>query len=158
MSESKFYKYATFGLILINLVILSVFFVGLKPLSHGGPNRHLGKNPHDLLQLSESQKSEFYILAEAHIEKVKDIDREQKRALEKYFKQLTLQSQANEDSILTEVNKLESQKIRSTYEHLEEVKALLKDDQSIHFEKFIQHVLADVLGSRQERRPPPRRK
>jgi hypothetical protein len=57
---------------------------------------------------------------------------------------------------MQEVLRLEQQKIVATYQHFEAVKGILRDDQRVGFEAFVNQALGRILLKSQENRPPPR--
>lgn len=155
MSALRFYKYATWILFSLNLLIIAFL------LLHRPPPK--GKNPigfssaTDMLKLDEQQHELFLSSAEKHKAEILRIDKSQKALLHTYFNQLTDSNNAvNSDSLLVEVQKLERSKIEFTTTHLKEIKAILKPEQTPDFEIFMEHILSRILANNKKTPPPPK--
>ncbi len=152
MSQLKFYKYATFSLLLLNILLIGFFFLHRPPHS---PNNMKGKRTAmEALKLSDKQHDTFLGFAEKHVQHMHSIEEQQKELLNDYFLQLINTSKnIDSDSLLSKVQLLEREKIEKTYQHLEEVKSLLKKEQYIYFEGFMNHIMRVLLGKKREKKP-----
>lgn len=144
MEQVKFFKYATFFLVALNISMVAFFFI-TKP--KGIPPRHGNRNALEILELDKTQKATFLQYAEAHKALMKDLNKEQKVLLKTYFQTLVEDKNLEvTDSLLAEVQALEKQKIESTYEHLTDVKSILNKEQQSHFQEFIDRVYEMILA------------
>ena len=155
MSQLKFYKTAAIGFFILNIVFLSFFFF-TRPKPHGG--RGWGKNDaQHILHLDAEQNEVFLKLAEQHIEEMKKLKLQQKELLEEYFKPLLADEQfSSRDTALLEVQLVEQRKVESTYQHFEDVKAMLKPEQEVYFKEFVKGALGRIL-LKKGNQPPPRK-
>lgn len=159
MVRSRFYQYTTIILLVLNIVVISLLFIGRPDRSprQEGPMRPFNRAI-DVLKLDKEQHEIFFQSARRHDQDMEDISFQQRELLETYFSTLIIpESNSQADSILQQVQQLESQKIQSTYQHFEEVKELLREDQIPNFEVFINNMLKMILNTRGRRLPPPRK-
>lgn len=146
MEQVKFYKYAMIFLAILNVSMVA-FFLITKP--KGKPDN---RNVIGILELDKTQKETFFQYAEAHKTLMNDFNKAQKAVLKTYFQTLTDTTNiAITDSLLTEVQALEREKIESTYEHLKEVKTILNEEQKPHFQKFMNRVYKMILAESKKR-------
>ncbi|UZR99358.1 hypothetical protein [Chondrinema litorale] len=159
----QFYKWALIAMILLNIGLLT-FLVINKPQPH-----RLGNTLHpnerrafrevaaNILQLDEQQKSQFIELTKKHNRQMRAIEMKQKEILKVYFgKLLEKNDTTNANKLIGEVNKLEKEKIEVTYEHFEEVKSILKDNQYIGYEEFVDKALEKLLLETKKKTPHPK--
>ena len=148
MSQIKFYKYGMLGLLILNISIISFFFI-TKP-------KHPNELPGDSnfmrstlvdLELDEDQKEIFYQSSMRHNTMMRKISEDQKSLLKPYFLSIShSKDYINKDSIIIEIQKLEEKKVNETYVHFEEVKALLKPEQQKNFDEFLLHAIGRIMG------------
>lgn len=142
MEQVKFYKYTTFVLVILNLSMVAFFFL-MKPKGQ----HHNGRNVVEILKLEKTQNDTFLQYADAHKALMKEFDEQQKALLKTYFQTLTDTTDlAITDSLLTEVQKVEREKIESTYEHLEDVRSILNEEQQPYFQEFMNRVYGRILS------------
>ncbi|MFK7809208.1 MAG: hypothetical protein AB8F74_15500 [Saprospiraceae bacterium] len=156
MKTSNFYKYTTWGLLLLNLALLS-FFLLSKP-NH--PHKKGGKKgAPEILKMDQEQSDLFLSYAEKHIKLMDKLDTEQRDLLKEYFGTLTdVQAVSNtSQSTINQILQIEQRKIESTYEHFKEIKLILKPEQQGNYEKFVKRTLRHLLFN-QQRPPPPEKK
>ena len=159
----QFYKWALIAMILLNIGLLT-FFVLNKPHTH----RH-GNNIHpnsrrafrdvavNILQLDEQQKPQFIALTKKHNRQMRSIDEQQKEILRLYFSKLLEKSDTtNPDTLINKVNMLEKEKIEVTYQHFEEVKAILNEYQYSDYKEFVNKALEKLLLETKKNPPPPK--
>ncbi len=157
MNQAKFYKYAAWSLLLLNVVIIAFFFL-TKP---GPPPPKQGINFQseviDLLQLEGQQVTTFRKLATEHYQKSKSINDQQQKLLLPYFENLIDPSMAiNEEDILSQFQELEGEKIKITHQHLQDIKNILDDTQIPHFERFAKRFIDQILIEKEKKPAPPR--
>ncbi len=149
MSQLQFYKYATWALLVINIAVLSFFLLTKPHPKGGGPGgraRGLETEAMQLLQLDQAQQKTFKTLASAHSRALRDLDRQERDQLRKYFGPLIAgQDSVKQTDLLGQVKHLEGQKITLTYNHFTAVKDLLKEDQEVYFERFMKKALQLLL-------------
>lgn len=153
MSQLKFYKYATLGLLVLNALLIAFFFL-TKP----GPGR--GHVPGDLekrainhLGLDEAQHEGFLTSAGRHQKQMPIIEEQQKELLQKYFQTLVDSSSTLDlQNTLEQLTELEKQKIELTYQHFKEIKVLLAPHQIKKFEDFMKDILRRLLPPKRKKR------
>ena len=144
MRQLQFYKYTTWALLILNLSMIAFFFLTAPPPPHSGETRR--KKAVDILSLDKQQNESFIMLARQHMRLMDDFSNQQRVLLTPYFNSLIDQSKIiNSDSLLTQIQLLEQKKIESTYQHLKDVKSILRTEQHIYFEEFIEHALERIL-------------
>lgn len=157
MSQLKFYKYATWGLLFLNIAVLS-FFLLTKP----GPRQHPPSNNFqaeviEILNLNNQQVFTFRKLGGEHNQKMKSINEQQAKLLPPYFESLTnLSENIDKNDILNQFQQLEREKIEVTYQHFQHLKSLLNEEQLPLFDEFIQKFIDNILLKKEQNRPPPR--
>jgi len=150
MRSAQFYKYATYAMLLLNLVTLGFFFFNNTQNKRGG-------RAIDTLKLDTQQHDLFMASADKHRVIIEGIGEQQKVLLKPYFKQLVNQSnRINEDELLEKMKELESQKITATYRHFSEIKNILNENQIADFEGFIDRMLARILVETEKKPLPPK--
>lgn len=154
MKESTFYKLLIAVLLLIN-VALVVFVLSRGPGPHGPPN---GGNPNaevlvpSQLQLDEEQVTAFKSLAKKHREEISTIGRRQSELLNTYLKTSPDQLESPETlSLLSTISSMESDKLKSTKAHFEDVRKLLNADQQTNFEPFMENSIGRILNQGQRK-------
>ncbi len=145
MKSLQFYKYTTWGLLGLNLLVLAFFMIRQPPF-------HGGMRAMDTLNLDDKQHTEFLASAQKHKQLITEIKLKQKEILHTYFNQLvTSSAQVKEANVLTTYEQLESQKIKVTYQHFKEIKDFLRADQYADFEKFMTRMLKRILPQSEKR-------
>ncbi|KAA3641623.1 MAG: hypothetical protein DWQ02_00200 [Bacteroidetes bacterium] len=162
MKQLQLFKYATIGLLLLNIgVILFFFLTQPKPPGPmpGKPGNHaMDHRVVNLLNLNDEQVAVFRDLARAHSQEMRKINEAQRQALEPYFANLVhTDPEVSADEQLENILQLERRKIEVTYQHFEEVKAILEPSQLSHYDRFVDESLKMILGRGGKNPPPPRR-
>lgn len=158
MNQLKFYKYSTLGLLLLNIAMIA-FFVLTKPKRPPHHKKGMGTPEKiiDVLNLDEEQRTVFLESAKEHGNKVEEINQQQKSILKPYFNSLIDSNNvSNLDSLLTQYQNLERNKIELTYRHFQEVKTTLKKEQQANFEPFMKKVLEGILPENKKNPPSPK--
>lgn len=156
MSQISFYKYATWGLLLLNLGMLAFFFL-TKPKHPHQPTPNAFQNEViERLRLNAQQERTFRTLAAEHGQQMVSINEQQQQLLLPYFESLAAPAnQMDKDSLLSRYQELERAKLEFTYQHFEEIESMLDENQLVYFEgivhKFIDRI---VLKSEKNIRPP----
>ena len=144
MKQLQFYKYATWGLLILNVSMIAFFFLTAPPRPSGG--ERAGKKAIDILRMDEDQNNSFLQYVQQHSNQVDNLDKQQLSLLKLYFKNLISSSnKVNSDSLLNKIQLFERQKIEFTYQHFLDVKSILKPDQQVHFEDFMEHAMDIIL-------------
>lgn len=152
MDKLKVYQVVAITMLLLNVGLLAFLFLG-PHVRGGGPGRHLVQ---EQLSLDEGQQEIFLASARQHQKRMKEIKRKQQEVLQKYFLQLTTLDASNPPAIPAVYTTLEQDKVGSTYQHLLEVKKLLRPEQEAKFPDFVRAILPRVLGSNKKPPPPPK--
>lgn len=157
MRKEQLYQYTTWGLLVLNLSMISFFFL-TKPSPH--PRKgdlEFTKRAIEILKLEESQQAVFLESAKKHNQQMEAVNNQQRDLLKPYFQSLIdPESPSGTDSLLRQVELLERKKIELTYQHFNDVKSNLKEDQKAGFEKFMKRALDIILLNQQKRPPPPK--
>lgn len=152
MRQLQFYKFTTWGLLALNLFLITFFFL-TKP-DHP-PQRDARARAVDIMKLDRQQHEAFLEYARQHIQKMEGLEQQQRDLLQRYFHTLADSSQLRDTAnLMTAVSQLERQKIESTYHHLQEVESLLRPEQRVGFEKFIDSALEIILLEKKNPLPP----
>lgn len=156
MKQFQFYKYGMWCLLVLNLSLVAFFFL-TKP-KHPAPPNNGKKRAASILKLDKQQQDIFSDYADQHIRQVKGIEHQQRDLLKSYFNTL-IDATANidSDSLIIQIIQLEQEKIETTYQHFQDVKTILKQEQQEYFEAFINHVLRIFSNERNNPPPSPRR-
>ena len=161
MKQLQFFKYATIGLLLLNIGIILFFFL-TKPEPPGPMPGKPGNHAMDhrvvnLLNLNDDQAKVFRGLAKAHSQEMREINEAQRQALQPYFANVVHPDPEGEtDAQLEDILQMERRKIEITYQHFEDVKAILEPSQLPHYDRFVNESLKMILGSGGKNPPPPR--
>ena len=140
MKKETIYKIAIAVLIVLNLLQV----VG-RYLAHRPPGEPI-KMAAQRLGLDEKQEVKFRELAQAHRNKMIDLQKKQEGLTETYFNNPS-------DSILNEVTLLEKTKIQITEEHFSAIKTLLNKDQYDEFVKFKKNALNKIMRAQSKNKP-----
>lgn len=144
MDQSTFYKYASIALLILNIGILSFFFLTKPQGPH--PGRLHNQNPHGLFKFDQDQDHRFTVLANDHIDLMKTYNNNQREILKSYFDDLlNPEMLINKDSLLNQSLAIEKNKVESTYQHFLDIKTILKKDQEEYFDLFAQQALDRIL-------------
>ncbi len=157
MRNLLFYKYATWGLLILNLLMIAFFFLTKPQPPHkkGGPD--FAKKAIDILKLDEQQHRTFLQSAKLHNQQMEEINRQQQEVLKPYFNSLiNPNNNINADTLLQQVQQLERNKIESTYQHFKEVKSILTENQKADFNEFMDHALKIILLEKEKKPHPPK--
>lgn len=156
MKTAQFYKYATWLLLALNLLLIAFFFF-MRPGPHGGNGKRMFRNQAtEILQLNSEQEAAFIASAEAHNKTMNTLSAQENRLLKSYFEPLLDTAQrVDKDSLMSAILHLEKAKIKETFQHFSEVKNMLDASQSDGFEIFIRRALGILLLDQQKNTPPP---
>lgn len=154
MKELKFYKFATILLVVLNLCILAIVLLR-NPSTHSKNNsRDFLKHAIRLLHLDEQQEEKFKHLSRQHHQQISRISEQQQDALTPYFQNLISKNDDEMDSLIIEIENYEREKVEITYQHFQEVKALLKSDQYEYYEDFVQRAIKIIISTPIKKGPP----
>lgn len=154
MNKLKVYQWATWSFLLLNILMVSAFFI-TKP-KHPR-HRGLKHSASQEMNLTDEQKQLFFESAEKHEQQIKALKNQQKELWQSYFKALSMTNDNEEsDSIVLQLQKIEKRKIEITSTHFSEVKAFLKHDQYNDFSIFLGRLLDRNFKKRKNHPPPPK--
>lgn len=148
MKQLQFFKLASLVLLLLNAGILLFFWLQRPPRAPGmgGAIGSFETVAIDLLQLDESQAADFQNLAIEHGTRIHAFNQEQNRNLQQYFSTVYRAGDLLlKDSLIMQVEQLEQQKVQFTYQHFEDVRALLRPEQLPQFEVFVTQAVGRLL-------------
>lgn len=149
MNPLTFYKYGTYGLLVMNVMMLAFFFF-FRPKSSRPHTRQFEQEAMKMLSLDETQRFAFKDAAKKHGSQVRGLNEDNRRLVEQFF----LDDGSTDSLLISKIQQLESQKLILTKKHFEEIKNILKPDQIKHFEPFKRRALGIIL--KQGRGGPPR--
>lgn len=150
MKKLQFYKYTTWGLLAVNLLMLTFFFFR-------GAMHHADLRALDSLKLEEQQHEAFLTSAQRHEAKMLEIVGKQANLLSPYFNQLKAGVDTiDEHNLFAVYEQLETEKIKITYQHFEEIKYILKPNQQADFELFMDVILRKILPEPKKNKHPPK--
>ncbi len=161
MNSNSLYKVG-----LIIMIIINGFLIYFLIQNHPkGPMHARGMERTDLkekiskqLNLSQTQKEQYFQLAREHQEKMVKMDRQQKELIKSYFSFLIEPSPNAETQkqVLAQLSNLESQKINITFEHFENLKALCNHEQKAQFGLVMGDIMNVLIREEKKLPPPPR--
>ncbi len=157
MTQLKLYQYAAWGLLVLNLSMVAFFFLTKPTPPDRADGQQFRNKAVNILQLDEQQEAAFSKLAMAHAEEMRRLMKSQQDLLKPYFDHLLTENDAvNPDSILLQYQQLEKEKLVVTYQHFEDIKGILKEEQKGNFPKFMEEAIRALLPKRGNGARPPR--
>ncbi|MEM9833203.1 MAG: hypothetical protein AAF944_21395 [Bacteroidota bacterium] len=155
MNKLKFYQYATGGLLLLNLIVIT-FFLFTKPRPPHRPEQ-VGQRAIDIMRLDDKQHELFLQSVDQHKQQMSRFNNQQRDLLRTYFSSLLDSTNiANSDSLIKQVQVLERKKIEATYQHFQDINSTLKPDQQAGFESFVNQSVQRILTGNKNNPPPPK--
>ncbi|MBT8244147.1 hypothetical protein [Winogradskyella sp.] len=145
MKKETFYKIIIGLLIVLNLFQLSAFFFGQKP-------PHIKKidfkeKATNEMALNTKQQKVFFEFVLKHKQKMEILQEQQVQTIANYFRQPT-------DSLLTQISKIEVEKVKATEQHFLEVKSILSPKQHSKFEGFKKNAIEHILKKTNPQKKP----
>ncbi len=151
MNKLKFYKVAATSLLILNIILVSAFLI-TKP--KGGPGGNDRLNVKDHFKMDEVQHDIFLKKVELHHEEMKTIKEKQLEILKPYLYSLRNSQETGEQAVaIQKMKELEGRKLTSTYNHLNVLKSILKEEQLPLFDSFLKHRLEAMSKIDRNRRP-----
>ncbi|MEZ4850475.1 MAG: hypothetical protein R3B93_18060 [Bacteroidia bacterium] len=159
MNQLKLYKYATWGLLFLNIAVLTFFLLTKPhPRPHQSPDGFQSEVV-EILNLNSQQAATFKELAQEHNQKMESINEQQKNLLPPYFESLSdLSINIDRDSILNDFQQLERKKIEVTFQHFQDLKSILDEEQLPYFDRLIGRLIDRLLLKNSSGPPPPKRR
>ncbi len=160
MKQSTFFVIAAIILFILNGILIAlVLQKPAQPIPQGGNPGELKLKIGEQLNLSDQQIQEHHRLADEHARGLRRLSEQQKRLARNYF---SLLSDSDVDSsqasdLLDEISNLEAQKIQLTYEHLDDIKSFLSEEQLPLFDSILDEILKVMLNDQRNSPPPPHR-
>ncbi len=135
MKREKVYIVIIILLLVLNIIQL----VGsmMKP-KHRPHRDNFKANAVKILELNQEQIPQFEELVQSHRARMEDILKKQKGITQQYF------DSPNEKS-LEEISKIDSEKIKVTEKHFNDIESILNSDQIPAFEKFKKEAIKHIL-------------
>lgn len=151
MNASQLYKYATWLLLALNLLLIAFFLT--KPGPPGGKGKRMFRNQAiEILRLDTEQEAAFLKLAKNHREEMNKLNEQGNGLLKKYFSPLLDSTMVvDQAQLLSGLLALEKAKIEGTYQHFLEVKNTLDDSQIDDFDVFMSRAIGILLVEDQNR-------
>ncbi len=152
MNPLKIYRWATWGLLGLNVTVLAFFLLFPSP----GPGSRPPRAIHEMLNFDEAQQAIFLRLVEEHQGKMRAQNVRQNELLQQYFAPLTAGYPTDSlPPVPAEIATIEQEKIAATYQHFLEVERLLRPEQKGALPAFVEGALRNIF---QRNRQEPRRK
>lgn len=156
MDQEKFQKYIIGGLVGLNIAVLAFFLLAKPPRRPQPTFKNNRSEVIEMLHLNNQQAIQLNKLADVHKQKMQEISEHQAKLLLPYFESLVSASQVIEkDSLFKEYQQSEREKIELTYQHLQEIKSLLEEDQLPDFKEFMTKTTNRLLLGNKKNPPPP---
>ena len=157
MKEQNLYKLIISILVLLNVGVVAFFLMNKPPHPPKRGDQDFKHKVEKLLQLSEKQAQDFHELAMNHHHTMGKLSEKQQEILIPYFESIIdTNNLNNEEDILEEVQSIERKKIKTTQQHLLEVKSLLLPDQLPLFETFVKEFSKNVVKNQKKSPRPPK--
>jgi periplasmic protein CpxP/Spy len=154
MNKLKIYQWATWSMLLLNLTMIC-FFMLTKP-KHPN-NKNFNNAVKQEMGLNEEQEKLFLVSADKHREQMAIISDRQQVLWQSYFTTLSSSyTLIKNDSTISELQNLETQKIAVTTTHFKEIKSFLKPEQYKGFSVFQQRLLERNFKKDRNIPPPPK--
>ncbi|AFM04574.1 hypothetical protein Fleli_2195 [Bernardetia litoralis DSM 6794] len=148
MKTLQFYKISTLVLLVLNLVMMGFFFLNFHRPPHGAHQENDFLNEAiEVLQLDEKQATSFEKLAMNHNQEMESIRNKQLEHTEEYFE--TNNDTNKSDSLLNLISEGETQKIKITKNHFNQIRNILTSKQQHNYQKFKREALNKILLQRQ---------
>lgn len=163
MKYSRLYIAGLITMLLMNGVL--IFLLLQKPMgppkrSASGPNKlgNVKELIHKQLEFDDNQIRQFEVLAKEHFEGLRAVSRKQKDVARRYFSQLkeSETDTALTQSLLDELQLIESEKLILTFSHFEDIKALCTPEQLSRFDSIVDEMMVILLNDQRNMPPPPR--
>lgn len=136
MKRDTFYKVIIIVLLMINLVQISYLFLNKKPKNNS--EKYRKPNAREILHLDPNQDIQFKEFSKIHHNVMAQLRESQKQNVRNYFLHPT-------DSLLNRIAAIETQKIKVTQKHFENMKSVLKEHQLPNYKKFKDEALKYIL-------------
>jgi hypothetical protein len=153
MNKLNIYKWSTWGLLLLNIAMITGFFLTRPQHPKDAPLQQSAKAE---MNLTDDQNKLFLQSVEKHRAQTRQLDDAQMQLLQLYFSTLTSNEATNRDSLIIQFQDIEKQKITGTYEHFSEIKSMLKPEQYNSYNAFLQKALGRIFKKGKKRLPPPK--
>ena len=154
MNKLKIYQWATWSMLLLNLTMIC-FFMLTKP-KHPN-NKNFNNAVKQEMGLNEEQEKLFLVSADKHREQMAIISDRQQVLWQSYFTTLSSSyTLIKNDSTISELQNLETQKIAVTTTHFKEIKSFLMPAQYKGFSVFQQRLLERNFKKDKNMPPPPK--
>ena len=153
MNQLQLYKYATGAMVLLNIAMVLFFFLTKPDPPRGDGARNFRSKAIEILQLDTNQRATFVQLAEQHNQQMEAISEQQRVRLKPYFGSL-VDAVSDTTALIQEVAQLEREKVEVTYQHFQEVRSILTEEQLPYFAQFVSQALDILLLDTKEPRPP----
>ncbi len=149
MNKLKFFKTVTWILIVINISILVFFYVS-QPKHHGFDPKNIQRE----LSLSKSQHQKFIHSANKHRTGIHKLRKKQRQLVMCYFGTISKGSVSDTSLYVKQLESIESEKLKITYIHFKEIKAILNKKQSKNFNTFMHSLMERIVSNKNGPRRP----
>ncbi len=158
MTSKKIYKIGLVVLVIINATL--IFLLTQRPYRPPRPTSS-GQNTivekiSNKLELSKDQMARYQSMAKQHGEQMRILQGDHSRLMKDYIETLDIHSTASVEQIRSEILKIESAKLQYTYEHFEELKSILNEQQKSRFGLIIKDITIILIGEEKRFPRPPR--
>ena len=142
---------------LINVVLIG-FMVARPKMPPRGNSQDLKQIISKKLNLDKEQQETYFELAKIHYELIAQIGQKQKPLIRDYFSALKHDEQNLDvqDSLLSQINQFDRDKLVLTYTHFEDLKKVCNPEQLLVFEGIMDEIIQVLVGGQKKIPPPPR--
>ncbi|MGB3467415.1 MAG: hypothetical protein WBA74_19175 [Cyclobacteriaceae bacterium] len=157
--KRNIYKIGFFAMLLINVGFAMLIINRPHHLGPEGQNgKKLKKEVGEILSLTEQEEQKFFALADEHAVKMRSLNEEHRKLAGEYFSLLKSNnnSVSEREVLLDAIGRLETEKLRTTYNHLLDVREINQESDSTVFYELIEKLIPRITGQRQPGPPPSR--
>ena len=150
MEPLKFYRWATWSLLALNVAVLAFFLCFPPPLPGAGPPRQAPA----ALKLDDGQEEKFLASVREHRDKIQQLSQQQSELLQAYFSPLYAAAETRKlPTPPAQFALLEQEKIAATYQHFLDIENILEPSQKAAFPGFVKSALRNIFQKRNDARP-----
>lgn len=153
MDQIRFYKFAIYGLILLNIVVLGFFLLSSpkRGLHRPRPDSNFQAEVVDMLKFTNDQQIVFDQSHDRHEKQMRRTNQEEEKLLLSYFDNIASPSSELDTALFfTQFQQLQRQKLRLTQQHFLEIKAMLNEEQLPDFKRLMERVTERIVTRRKK--------
>lgn len=153
MDQIKFYKFAIYGLILLNVLVLGFFLLSSskQEMNRPRPHHNFETEVAGFLEFTSDQQVVFDQSHDRHEKQMRRINQEEEELLLSYFDNIANPTEEMDSAlVITQFQQLQRQKLVLTQQHFLEIKSILNTDQLVDFESLMRRVAERIVSRRKK--------